>query len=151
MSNVATALQGLVPGIQVTATRNSGNPDIVIRGMGTTNGNNSPLYVIDGIPQSGLYVNPSDIETMQVLKDAASAAIYGSRGANGVILITTKSGKNKNNGQPKVSLRSYYGVEQPWKLLDLTTTAEWASVVYDSNGGAGSTTASGTCKMDNRK
>ncbi|HLN22233.1 MAG TPA: TonB-dependent receptor [Bacteroidales bacterium] len=140
VSNVATALQGLVPGIQVTATRNSGSPDIVIRGLGTTQGTNSPLYVIDGIPQSGLYVNPSDIETMQVLKDAASAAIYGSRGANGVILITTKSGRNMNNGQPKVSLRSYYGVEQPWKLLDLTTTAEWASVVYDSNGGAGSST-----------
>jgi TonB-linked SusC/RagA family outer membrane protein len=140
VSNVATALQGLVPGIQVTATRNSGNPDIVIRGLGTTQGTNSPLYVIDGIPQSGLYVNPSDIETLQVLKDAASAAIYGSRGANGVILITTKSGKNMKNGQPKVSFRSYYGVEQPWKLLDLTTTAEWASVVYDSNGGAGSTT-----------
>lgn len=140
VSNAATALQGLVPGIQVTATRNSGNPDIVIRGLGTTTGNNSPLYVIDGIPQSGLYVNPSDIETMQVLKDAASAAIYGSRGANGVILITTKSGKNNNNGQPRVSLRSYYGVEQPWKLLDLTNTAEWASVVYASNGGAGSTT-----------
>ncbi len=140
VSNAATALQGLVPGIQVTATRNSGNPDIVIRGLGTTQGTNSPLYVIDGIPQSGLYVNPSDIETMQVLKDAASAAIYGSRGANGVILITTKSGKNANNGQPKVSLRSYYGVEQPWKLLDLTTTAEWASVVYASNGGQGSST-----------
>jgi TonB-linked SusC/RagA family outer membrane protein len=140
VSNVATALQGLVPGIQVTATRNSQNPDIVIRGLGTTQGTNSPLYVIDGIPQSGMYVNPSDIETMQVLKDAASAAIYGSRGANGVILITTKSGKNLNNGQPRVTLRSYYGVEQPWKLLDLTTTAEWASVVYDSNGGAGSTT-----------
>jgi TonB-linked SusC/RagA family outer membrane protein len=140
VASAATALQGLVPGIQVTATRNSSNPDIVIRGLGTTTGNNSPLYVIDGIPQSGMYVNPSDIETMQVLKDAASSAIYGARGANGVILITTRNGKNMKNGQPKVTLRSYYGVEQPWKLLDLTNTAEWASVVYDSNGGQGSTT-----------
>lgn len=140
VSNVATALQGLVAGIQVTATRNSGNPDIVIRGVGTTQGTTSPLYVIDGVLQFGLYVNPSDIETMQVLKDAASSAIYGSRGANGVILITTKSGKDRTTGQPKVSLRSYYGTEKAWKLLDLTNTAEWASVVYDSNGGAGSST-----------
>ena len=108
--------------------------------MGTTSGNNNPLYVIDGIPLGGSYVNPSDIETMQVLKDAASAAIYGSRGANGVILITTKSGKNAKNGQPRVSLSSYYGFEQPWKKLDLTNTAEWASVVYASNGGLGSGT-----------
>ena len=134
--SVATALQGLAPGIQVTATRGQ-NPDIVIRGIGTTSGANNPLYVIDGIPQGGSNVNPSDIETMQVLKDAASTAIYGSRGANGVILITTKSGKNARNGQPKVSFNSYYGVEEAWKLLDLTNTAEWASIVYDSNIAAG--------------
>ena len=134
VANLATALQGLAPGIQVTNTRGQ-NPDIVIRGIGTTTGNNSPLYVIDGIPQSGSNVIPSDIESVQVLKDAASTAIYGSRGATGVILITTKSGKYTNNGQPKVSLNSYYGVEEAWKLLDLTNTAEWASVVYDSNGG----------------
>ena len=119
VQNVATALQGLAPGIQVTATR-GGEPDIVIRGLGTTQGTNNPLYVIDGIPQGGSYVNPSDIETLQVLKDAASAAIYGSRGANGVILITTKSGKSAKNGQPQVSFSSYYGFEQPWKKLDLT-------------------------------
>jgi len=139
VQNVATALQGLAPGIQVTATR-SGDPDIVIRGLGTTQGTNTPLYVVDGIPLGGSYVNPSDIESLQVLKDAASAAIYGSRGANGVILITTKSGKSSKNGQPKVSVSSYYGFEQPWKKLDLTNTAEWASVVYASNGGLGSGT-----------
>jgi len=132
VANVATALQGLAPGIQVTATR-GGDPDIVIRGIGTTTGNNNPLYVIDGIPSGGSYVNPSDIESMQVLKDAASTAIYGSRGANGVILITTKSGKSAKIGVPKVSISSYYGFEEPWKLLDLTNTAEWASVVYASN------------------
>ncbi len=139
VANVATAIQGLAPGILVTNTRSSTDPDIVIRGLGTTSGNNDPLYVIDGIPVGGMYVNPSDIETIQVLKDAASSAIYGSRGANGVILITTKSGKNTNNGQPKVSLNNYYGVEKAWKLLDLTNTAEWASVVYDSNKAAGGT------------
>jgi TonB-linked SusC/RagA family outer membrane protein len=139
VANVATALQGLAPGIQVTSTR-GGDPDIVVRGIGTTSGNNNPLYVVDGIPLGGSYVNPSDIESMQVLKDAASAAIYGSRGANGVILITTKSGKSSKGGQPKVSLRSYYGFEQPWKKLDLLNTAEWASVVYASNGGQGSAT-----------
>ena len=138
VANVATALQGLAPGIQVTNTRGQ-DPDIVIRGIGTTSGNNNPLYVVDGIPQGGSYVNPSDVESMQVLKDAASTAIYGSRGANGVILITTKSGKNANKGQPKVSFSSYYGVEQAWKLLDLTNTAEWASIVYESNKAAGQT------------
>lgn len=136
VANVAMALQGLAPGVQVTATR-GGNPDIVIRGLGTTSGNNSPLYVIDGIPSNSLNVTPSDIETMQVLKDAASTAIYGSRGATGVILITTKSGKNTNIGQPKVTLNSYYGFEEAWKLLDLTNTAEWASIVYDGNIAAG--------------
>ncbi len=134
--NIETALQGLAPGVQVTATR-TGEPDIIIRGVGTTSGNNSPLYVIDGIPTNSSNVNPSDIETMQVLKDAASTAIYGSRGANGVILITTKSGKTTNIGQPKVSLNSYYGFEEAWKLLDLTNTAEWASIVYDSNPAGG--------------
>lgn len=134
--NIGFALQGLASGIQVTATR-SGDPDIVIRGLGTTSGNNSPLYVIDGIPSNSSNVNPSDIETMQVLKDAASTAIYGSRGANGVILITTKSGKNTNIGQPKVSLNSYYGFEQAWNLLDLANTEEWASIVYESNLAAG--------------
>jgi TonB-linked SusC/RagA family outer membrane protein len=140
VANLATALQGYAPGVQVTNTRSNTDPDIVIRGLGTTSGNNDPLYVIDGIPVGGMYVIPADIETMQVLKDAASTAIYGSRGANGVILITTKSGKNANSGQPKVSLSSYYGFEQAWKLLDLTNTAEWASIVYDSNGGQGSGT-----------
>ena len=66
--------------------------------------------------QTVRYVNPSDIETIQVLKDAASTAIYGSRGANGVILITTKTGKNTNIGQPKVSLRSYYGFEATMEI-----------------------------------
>lgn len=132
VANVEVALQGLAAGVQVTATR-GGEPDIVIRGLGTTSGNNRPLYVIDGIPTNNSNVNPSDIETIQVLKDAASAAIYGSRGSNGVIVITTKTGKSTLSGQPKVSLRSYYGVEQAWKLLDLTTTAEWASIVYDGN------------------
>ena len=104
VQNVATALQGLAPGIQVTATR-SGDPDIVIRGLGTTQGTNTPLYVVDGIPLGGSYVNPSDIESLQVLKDAASAAIYGSRGANGVILITTKSGKNCKKRTTKGKLK----------------------------------------------
>ena len=136
VANIGIALQGLTSGVNVTATR-TGEPDIVIRGLGTTSGNNSPLYVIDGIPSNSSNVNPSDIETMQILKDAASTAIYGARGANGVILITTKSGKNTNIGQPKVSLSSYYGFEEAWKLLDLTNTAEWASIVYDSNKAAG--------------
>ncbi|HEX2922303.1 MAG TPA: TonB-dependent receptor [Bacteroidales bacterium] len=136
VANVEIALQGLAAGVQVTAGRN-GASDVVIRGLGTTSGNNSPLYVIDGIPSSSSNVNPSDIETIQVLKDAASAAIYGSRGSNGVVVITTKTGKSTVSGQPKVSLRSYYGTEKAWKLLDLTNTEQWAQIVYDGNMAAG--------------
>ncbi|MCB0598293.1 MAG: TonB-dependent receptor plug domain-containing protein, partial [Phaeodactylibacter sp.] len=91
---VEQALQGRAPGVQVT--NSSGQPGdaitVRIRGAGTT-GNADPLYVVDGLPVGGIdYLNPGDIESIEVLKDAASAAIYGARAANGVVLITTKSG-----------------------------------------------------------
>lgn len=98
VSNVSKALQGMVPGVQVTSS--SGQPgttaDIRIRGIGSINASSAPLYVVDGNPFSGDInsINVNDIESVSVLKDAASSALYGSRGANGVIIITTKSGKN---------------------------------------------------------
>lgn len=101
VSNVSQALAGEVAGVRVINT--SGQPGtsatIRIRGIGSVNGNRSPLYVVDGVPYSGLInsINPNDIATMTVLKDAAATSIYGSRGANGVIVITTKNGKGKKS------------------------------------------------------
>ncbi|WP_298536347.1 TonB-dependent receptor [uncultured Algibacter sp.] len=110
-SDIGAALQGQVAGVNVTAS--SGAPgseaNIQIRGLTSINGSNTPLYVVDGIPFEGdprLSVN--EIETIDILKDAASTAIYGTRGASGVILITTKSGKE---GQMKIQAEGYYGIQ----------------------------------------
>lgn len=95
-NNVVKAMQGRVPGMNITADGNlSGSSTVRIRGVGTLN-NNDPLYIIDGVPtKAGMHeLNPNDIESIQILKDAASASIYGSRAANGVIIITTRRGKN---------------------------------------------------------
>ena len=104
-SSVASALEGTVTGVQVNSTYGSpgSDPSIRIRGIGTVNGSSSPLYVIDGVPFGGNVsdLNPADIESMSVLKDAASAALYGNRASNGVILITTKKAKQ---GRLNVSL-----------------------------------------------
>ena len=96
-SSVASALEGTVTGVQVNSTYGvpGSDPSIRIRGIGTVNGSSSPLYILDGVPYGGNIsdLNPQDIESMSVLKDAASAALYGNRASNGVILITTKKGK----------------------------------------------------------
>ena len=96
-SSVASALEGSVTGVQVNSTVGAPgeDPQIRIRGVGTVNGSSSPLYILDGVPYSGSIsdLNPQDIESMSVLKDAASPALYGNRASNGVILITTKKGK----------------------------------------------------------
>lgn len=96
-SSVTSALEGTVAGVQVNSTYGSpgSDPEIRIRGIGTVNGSSSPLYVLDGVAFSGNIsdLNPSDIESISVLKDAASAALYGNRASNGVILIQTKKGK----------------------------------------------------------
>ena len=96
-SSVVSALEGTVSGVQINSTYGSpgSDPSIRIRGIGTVNGSSSPLYVIDGVPFGGNIsdLNPADIESISVLKDAASAALYGNRASNGVILITTKQAK----------------------------------------------------------
>ena len=109
--NVATALQGRAAGVAVT--ENSGRPGapskVTIRGVGTV-GNSDPLYVVDGQITSDInQINPNDIATMDVLKDAAAGAIYGARAANGVVLITTKRGQS---GRTRISVNSYYGTQQ---------------------------------------
>ena len=104
-SSVAAALEGTVTGVQVNSTYGApgSDPSIRIRGVGTVNGSSSPLYILDGVPYNGNIsdLNPQDIESMSVLKDAASAALYGNRASNGVILITTKKSKQ---GKMNVSL-----------------------------------------------
>ena len=111
-SSVASALEGTVTGVQVNSTYGvpGEDPSIRIRGIGTVNGSSTPLYVIDGVPYGGNIsdLNPQDIESMSVLKDAASAALYGNRASNGVILITTKKGKQgKLNINLDVKLGTY--------------------------------------------
>ncbi|MVN20415.1 SusC/RagA family TonB-linked outer membrane protein [Mucilaginibacter arboris] len=120
-------LQGKAAGVAVT--QNTGAPgdgiNVLIRGVGTIN-NNNPLYVIDGIPtQNGINeISPNDIESISVLKDASSAAIYGARAANGVVIVTTKRGKK---GPPKVSLNAYSGVQTPQHLIKMANTSEYVS------------------------
>jgi TonB-linked SusC/RagA family outer membrane protein len=138
VASVTTALQGQTPGVEVQGNqaRPGDMPTIRIRGVGSIN-NTDPLWVVDGVPASDISsLNPSDIESMQVLKDAASAAIYGSRGANGVVIITTKSGKT---GAPKVSYKGYYGVEKAWRTLDVLNMKQWADMVYEGNIAGGTT------------
>ena len=110
VSNISNALSGTVSGVQTQST--NGQPGekatVRIRGIGSMYASNNPLYVVDGIPYEGdiSAVNSQDIESMTVLKDAAAAALYGARGANGVILVTTKKGKT---GETLVSLDARWG------------------------------------------
>lgn len=140
VANLSNALQGLAPGIEVQSNqgRPGEMPTIRIRGVGSTN-STDPLYVVDGIPMENAYVAPQDVESIQVLKDAASSAIYGSRGANGVIIVTTKSGRS---GAPKVSYNGYFGWESPWKQIDILSIEEWANMVVENNTAAGTTAPS---------
>ena len=127
INNVTSGLQGLMPGITVTGTNGAPGLDggsIRVRGVGTLN-NASPYILVDGIETSNLNsLDPQDIESISVLKDAASAAIYGSKASNGVILITTKRG---TNGKPRVSYSSYYGISNATMLMDRMNSADAAS------------------------
>lgn len=141
-NRIEQALQGRVAG--VTIAQNSGQPGspstIRVRGITTFgDGGNNPLWVVDGVvvDQGGIgYVNQSDIESIEVLKDAASAAIYGTRAATGVILITTKKGKS---GKLTVSYNGFYGVSSPDRKLDLLNAQQYAAILNERsvNGGGG--------------
>ena len=122
------ALQGRAAG--VTVTTGSGQPGeaatIRIRGIGSAIGGNDPLYVVDGVITSDIkFLSPSDIKSMEILKDASATAIYGSRGANGVILITTKSG---GEGKVNINFDAYWGFQNRWKKLDLMGAQEFAEM-----------------------
>ncbi len=127
-NNPMKALQGRIPGMQVTADGNpSGSATIKIRGVGTWN-NTDPLYIIDGVAStSGMHeLNSNDIESIQVLRDASSASIYGSRAANGVIIVTTKKGKK---GALKVNFDAYVTASMYNNKIDVLSSKEYAQVL----------------------
>jgi TonB-dependent starch-binding outer membrane protein SusC len=139
-ANFAQQLQGRVAGVTVGNENTPGGAAVVrIRGYGTF-GNNDPLYVIDGVPTQDnnlSAINQNDIESIQVLKDASSASIYGSRAGNGVVIITTKKGKA---GEPKVSFNAYGGTQRAGRLLDLANSQELGQIIWESNANAGTIT-----------
>ncbi len=134
LTRIDQALQGRAAGVEVTQT--SGAPGagfkIRIRGANSISGNNSPLYVVDGLVVGDINsININDIQSMEVLKDASATAIYGSRGANGVVLITTKSGAK---GPAKIEFETFYGVSKVVQELDFMTPAEFAAGVNSAEG-----------------
>lgn len=134
--SVAQALQGRAAGVSVVNTGTPGsNPVVRIRGVGSISFASDPLYVVDGVPTGGLAnINNQDIQSVEVLKDAAATAIYGSRAANGVILITTKGGSR--DGTLKVSIDSNVGTQAASKQLDLLNTQEYIQYATTLLGGA---------------
>ena len=132
-TRVDNVLKGMVSG--VTITPSSGQPGsgtrVRVRGIGTINDSN-PLYIVDGMPVTGgiEYINPADIESVEVLKDAASAAIYGARGANGVILVTTRQGAE---GKSVISYNGSYGVQNPWRMPQALNATQYALIINEMN------------------
>ena len=140
VTSVTAALEGNAPGVQVNNSvgQPGAAPSIRIRGFNSVNGTSSPLYVVDGVPYTGSIadLNPADIESMSVLKDAASSALYGNRGANGVILITTK--KAKKQGKVDVTLQVRQGMyNRGLPFYDRLEPNEWMQATFDAqvNGG----------------
>ena len=128
-NNPIKALQGRVPGMNIAADGSpSGSATVRIRGIGTLN-NNDPLYIIDGVPtKAGMHeLNGNDIESIQVLKDAASASIYGSRAANGVIIITTKGGKD---GKIKIDLDASVAMQTYVHKMEVLNAKEFGQVMW---------------------
>ena len=126
VSGLDQALQGRAAGVTVTSS--SGQPGeaatIRIRGIGSAIGGNDPLYVVDGVITGDIkWLSPSDIKSMEILKDASATAIYGSRGANGVILITTKSG---GEGKINISFDAYWGFQNRWKKMNVLGSRDFA-------------------------
>lgn len=129
LPRVETALQGRTSGVSVIQGSGAPGSGSVIRVRGVTSINGSdPLFVVDGVVIGGGidFLNPNDIESIEVLKDAASAAIYGARGANGVVLVTTKTGAG-NKGM-KVTMSGYTGLQTPWKTMDVLNATEYATI-----------------------
>lgn len=147
-TSIEQALVGRMAGVQITQP--NGTPgagfEVKVRGVGTVTAGSSPLYVIDGVPLSddtgdatGITVSPlasietSDIESIEVLKDASAAAIYGSRGSNGVVIITTKQGKE---GKPVVKYNGYAGAQIVTDKIDVLNAYEYSQLVFDGHNNA---------------
>ena len=135
-TRVDNMLQGMTSGVQVT--QNSGAPGasstVVVRGISSIN-HASPLYIVDGMPAGSIdYINPNDIERIDVLKDAASAAVYGARASDGVILVTTKSGKE---GRTVVNYDFSYGIQNPWRKPAVLNATEYAIMMNEGMLNAG--------------
>ncbi len=131
VTSVSQAMAGRMPGVQVTKTEGSPDAEIKIRvrGGGSITQDNSPLYIVDGFPVDNLNdIAPTDIASIDVLKDASSTAIYGARGANGVIIVTTKGG---TEGEAKVNYNMYYGIKKVTKTLDVLDPYEYAFWQYE--------------------
>ncbi|GMQ29336.1 SusC/RagA family TonB-linked outer membrane protein [Algoriphagus confluentis] len=144
------ALQGRAAGVQVRSSSGlpGGAVNIRIRGVGSINAGNEPLFIVDGVQLNNqsnasftqsnplAFLNPNDIESMEILKDAASAAIYGSQAANGVVIITTKKGKQ---GKARFEFNAFAGETQPLKYLDVLGGAEWFEMRRDAYINSGNT------------
>ncbi len=134
--SLANALQGQAAGVTVNSL--SGRPgasaEVRIRGVGTIN-NSAPIYVVDGVITDDIaFLSPSDIQSVEVLKDASATAIYGSRGANGVIIVTTKGGQARQRAQ--ITFDAYVGVQTRWKKLDVMNAKDFAETYLKFNGTA---------------
>jgi TonB-dependent starch-binding outer membrane protein SusC len=128
LPGIDQALQGRAPGVVVT--QNTGAPGegvaVRIRGAGSINSGNSPLYVVDGVPTLDINsIATQDIESITILKDAGATAVYGSRAANGVVIVTTKSG---NKGEAKIEFSSQVGVQSPSRMIDMASTDDYVAI-----------------------
>lgn len=138
VTSVNDVLQGKVAGLTITSTSGTPGAGSVarIRGIGSITGSTSPLYIVDGLPQNGIdYLNPNDIESIAVHKDASVAAIYGSRGANGIIVVTTKNGQNRE--RMSVSYDGYAAWQSPWKrpyMLNAEQYIQYKNLAADNAG-----------------
>ncbi len=134
LTNLGQALQGRAAGVDVSqsGSKPGAAPRILIRGRRSFNAGNDPLYVVDGIPLSAGYedINPNDIQSIEVLKDATATAIYGARGANGVVLVTTKRGGTK--GKTTVTIDTYAGASKAYSKLELFSGEEFAEYVREA-------------------
>lgn len=144
ITNVSTGLQGLVPGMTIVSSSNGGlpgqsNATIRVRGVGTI-ANASPLVLIDGVEGSMDLINPNDIENISVLKDAASASIYGNKAANGVILITTKSVSGTET-PPQITFNAYVGFQKPTNLPEMADAATYIAWDMEANRNVGTVSA----------
>ena len=151
-ATIGQALQGKIAGVDIVSQ--GGYPGsgtrVMVRGIGTLN-NATPLYIVDGMYMSSIdQINPSDIESIDVLKDASSSAIYGSRAANGVVIVTTKSGSN-TDGVPNINATASIGVNAPSKYLDLLNASQWAQVTTESRAAAGLAPLVMAQKLDKRE